>query len=152
MRRCLAPAAFADWFAGFLPRLAERAPASLFAPARVSDRSDGKIAHLDGLNLSRAWCWGAIAATVAADDPRRAVCDAAADLHLSTGLPHVAGDYMGEHWLASFAVLALTEGWRGNPSPLAGPLRNSLIVIPCVCGRERDDGGQADGEFISQTR
>jgi hypothetical protein len=109
MRRCLGAAAFADWFAGFLPRLAERSPASLFAPASVSDRSDGKIAHLDGLNLSRAWCWRALAGTVAADDPRRAVCDAAAELHLSAGLPHVAGDYMGEHWLASFALLALTE-------------------------------------------
>jgi len=109
MRRCLDGPAFADWFAGFLPRLAERSPASLFAPASVSDRSDGKIAHLDGLNLSRAWCWRALAGTAPADDPRRAVRDAAAELHLGAGLPHVAGDYMGEHWLASFALLALTE-------------------------------------------
>jgi len=110
MRRCLDGAAFAAWFEAFLPRLAERSPPSLFAPAQVSDRSDGKIAHLDGLNLSRGWCWRALAGTVAPDDPRRAVCDDAAELHLSAGLPHVAGDYMGEHWLASFALLALTEG------------------------------------------
>jgi hypothetical protein len=110
MRRCLDGAAFTEWFADFLPRLAERSPTSLFAPASVSDRSDGKIAHLDGLNLSRAWCWRALAGTVGPGDPRRTVCDAAADLHLSAGLPHVAGDYMGEHWLASFALLALTEG------------------------------------------
>ena len=109
MRRCLDQAAFADWFAGFLPRLAERSPASLFSPATVSDRSDGKIAHLDGLNLSRGWCWRALATTLAAGDPRRSVCDAAAEAHLAAGLPHVAGDYMGEHWLASFALLALTE-------------------------------------------
>jgi Protein of unknown function (DUF2891) len=110
MRHCLGGAAFADWFTGFLPRLADRSPASLFAPASVSDRSDGKIAHLDGLNLSRAWCWGAIAGTLPAGDPRRAVCEDAARLHLEAGLPHLAGDYMGEHWLASFALLALTEG------------------------------------------
>jgi len=109
MRRCLGGAAFADWFASFLPRLSERAPSSLFSPATVSDRSDGKIAHLDGLNLSRGWCWRALATTLAADDPRRAICDAAAQAHLAAGLPHVAGDYMGEHWLASFALLALTE-------------------------------------------
>ena len=109
MRRCLDEAAFANWFTGFLPRLAERAPASLFGPATVSDRSDGKIAHLDGLNLSRGWCWRVLATTLAADDARRSVCDAAAEAHLAAGLPHVAGDYMGEHWLASFALLALTE-------------------------------------------
>jgi hypothetical protein len=107
MRRALAPEAFRAWFDTFLPRLETRSPASLFAPAKVSDRSDGKIAHLDGLNLSRAWCWRAIGARL--DGPRRTVCEAAADEHLATGLPHVAGDYMGEHWLASFALLALTE-------------------------------------------
>ncbi len=107
MRRALAPDAFRAWFDDFLPRLEARAPGALFAPAKVSDRSDGKIAHLDGLNLSRAWCWRSLANRL--DDPRRAVCEAAADEHLAAGLPHVAGDYMGEHWLASFALLALTE-------------------------------------------
>ncbi len=61
MRRFLAPARFQAWFADFLPQASEEEPATLFSPARVSDRSDGKIAHLDGLNLSRAWCWRAIA-------------------------------------------------------------------------------------------
>ncbi|MEO7814062.1 MAG: DUF2891 domain-containing protein [Sphingomicrobium sp.] len=106
MRRCLGDAAFADWFAAFLPRIATRDPATLFIPATVSDRSDGKIAHLDGLNLSRAWCWRGIAAALLPAE--RAVALAAADEHLSTALPHIAGDYMGEHWLASFALLALT--------------------------------------------
>ena len=106
MRRCLGDAAFADWFAAFLPRIADRDPATLFTPALVSDRSDGKIAHLDGLNLSRAWCWRGIGPAL----PRaeRAAALAAADDHLATALPHIAGDYMGEHWLASFALLALT--------------------------------------------
>jgi len=109
MRRCLDAPAFTDWFARFLPRLADRSPASLFAPAAVSDRGDGKIAHLDGLNLSRGWCWRALASSLADNDPRRAACDVAAGVHLSAGLPHLAGDYMGEHWLASFALLALSE-------------------------------------------
>jgi hypothetical protein len=110
MRRILAQDAFRAWFAGFLPRAAQRQPATLFHPARVSDRADGKIAHLDGLNLSRAWCWRGIASGLAADEPARAVALATADTHLTASLPHVAGDYMGEHWLGSFALLALLAG------------------------------------------
>ena len=98
---------FAPWFDRFLPGLSAGAPLTLFTPATVSDRSDGKIAHLDGLNLSRAWCWRMLANALAADDPRRPVMLDAADRHLAASLPHVTGDYMGEHWLASFAMLAL---------------------------------------------
>jgi hypothetical protein len=79
----------------------------LFVPAHVTDRSDGKIAHLDGLNLSRAWCFRALAQALPEHDGRRLVMQEAAELHLSAALPHVEGDYMGEHWLASFALLAL---------------------------------------------
>ena len=99
------PADFSAWFAHFLPSVANRQPASLFEPAIVSDRSDGKIAHLDGLNLSRAWCWRSLAALL--PPAERRVAKAAADEHLAAALPHLAGDYMGEHWLASFALLAL---------------------------------------------
>lgn len=99
------PSRFAEWFARFLPRTARREPASLFTPAIVSDRSDGKIAHLDGTNLSRAWCWRSIAPLLPAD--ASAVAREAADVHLAAALPHISGDYMGEHWLASFALLAL---------------------------------------------
>ena len=110
MSRVLPLDEFASWFAAFLPRLEERQPATLFEPAFVSDRSDGKIAHLDGLNLSRAWCWRSIAPLIA----DREAADAAADEHLDAALPYVAGDYMGEHWLASFALLAmLAEGGAG---------------------------------------
>ena len=108
MRRVLSPARFADWFDRFLPQLAARQPASLFAPARVTDPSDGKIAHLDGLNLSRAWCWRSLASALPEGDPRRAVMTDAASAHLEASLRSVAGDYMGEHWLASFALLALS--------------------------------------------
>jgi hypothetical protein len=106
MRRVLG-GEFADWFATFLPDIAKRQPATLFKPAIVSDRSDGKIAHLDGLNLSRAWCWRSIAQTWQPGDERRAIALEAAEIHLAASLPHVSGDYMGEHWLATFAALAL---------------------------------------------
>jgi len=109
LRRMLAPDQFRAWFSGFLPRTGGRQPATLFTPATVSDRSDGKIAHLDGLNLSRAWCWRGIASALAEDDQARMTALAAAEIHLADALPHVAGDYMGEHWLASFALLALVE-------------------------------------------
>ena len=75
-------------------------------PVNVSDRSDGKIAHLDGLNLSRAWCLRVIADALDDQGTRKALIDLAG-AHLEAALPHVAGDYMGEHWLASFAILAL---------------------------------------------
>lgn len=97
MRRVWPDDRFAAWFAEFLPT--GRAEA-LFQPAQVSDRSDGKIAHLDGLNLSRAWCLYAVGKGDTA-------LTAQADTHLAAALDHVAGDYMGEHWLASFALLAL---------------------------------------------
>ncbi|MDB4885764.1 MAG: hypothetical protein JWN79_1202 [Gemmatimonadetes bacterium] len=107
MRVALPAERYTRWLDRFLPRLAAREPASLFIPAVVSDRTDGKIAHLDGLNLSRAWCWRALASALPVDDPRHAIALEAAAEHLEAGLAHVAGDYMGEHWLATFAVLAL---------------------------------------------
>lgn len=107
MRRFMAPTAFRAWFARFLPDAAQETPATLFSPARVSDRSDGKIAHLDGLNFSRAWCWRAIARALGDGDPAAPVAHAAAERHIAASLSHVAGDYMGEHWLATFALLAL---------------------------------------------
>jgi hypothetical protein len=106
MRRFLAPADFRDWFARFLPAADRGQPETLFSPAQVSDRSDGKIAHLDGLNFSRAWCWRAIAAEHE-PGPLTERARAAAERHIAASLPYVAGDYMGEHWLATFALLAL---------------------------------------------
>ncbi|RDU96295.1 DUF2891 domain-containing protein [Trinickia dinghuensis] len=107
MRRVLPLDAFNIWFERFLPRLGQREPATLFVPATVTDRTDGKIAHLDGLNLSRAWCQRSLARALADGDPRKRVLEEAAETHLNEALAHVAGDYMGEHWLASFALLAL---------------------------------------------
>jgi hypothetical protein len=99
------PALFPQWFGNFLPRLKARDPATLFTPAIVSDRTDGKIAHLDGLNLSRAWCWKSLASHIPENEA--AIARNAAVEHLAASLQHIAGDYMGEHWLASFALLAL---------------------------------------------
>jgi hypothetical protein len=108
MRRVLPAEAFLVWLGGFLPDLAARRPATLFTPATVSDRSDGKIAHLDGVNLSRAWCFRRLAGALPDEDARRAVALDAAEAHLAASLPHLDGDYMGEHWLATYALLALT--------------------------------------------
>ena len=109
MSRLLAQAEFADWLAAFLPGIADGEPAPLFAPAVVSDASDGQIAHLHGLNASRAYCWRRIAENLPAGDARIAPALATARTHLAAALPHVIGDdYMVEHWLAAYAVLALT--------------------------------------------
>lgn len=107
MRRALLQEDYASWFAAFLPNAAHGAPAALFEPAMVSDHTDGKIAHLDGLNLSRAWCWRLIADGLPENDPLKIRAEETIARHLDTALRHVTGDYMGEHWLASFALLAL---------------------------------------------
>jgi len=97
------------WLDAFLPGIAAGRPASLFTPAFVSDDSDGQIAHLHGLNLSRAWCLRRLAERLPAHDPRvPAMLDAAAR-HAEPELAHTSGSgYMVEHWLAVFAVLYLT--------------------------------------------
>lgn len=107
MRRVLPPAEFSGWFSAFLPRLDRREPGALFRPAVVSDPTDGKLAHLDGVNLSRAWNMRGLAGAMAEGDVRRPILEDAAETHLSASLKAVEGDYMGEHWLASFALLAL---------------------------------------------
>jgi hypothetical protein len=107
MHRVLDEGAFAAWLNAFLPRLAAGQPESLFTPAFVSDRSDGKIAHLDGFNLTRAWAWRGLADRLEPQLAERA--RATAEAHLDASLPNVTGDYMGEHWLATFALLALEQ-------------------------------------------
>lgn len=102
MRRILSVKEFDQWLTKFLPAL--RKKKFHLEPGRVSDRSDGKLVHLDGLNFSRAWCLAGIAKTSKKYDHLFKV----ADLHINKSLPSVIdGDYMGEHWLASFAVYAI---------------------------------------------
>ncbi|HTI31341.1 MAG TPA: DUF2891 domain-containing protein [Sphingomonas sp.] len=100
---------FAAWFDQFLPAAAHETPAALFTPAHVSDRTDGKIAHLDGLNLSRAWAWRSITKALGPGHPVSAAAEATAERHVGASLPHIADDYMGSHWLPTYALLALTD-------------------------------------------
>jgi DUF2891 family protein len=110
MRRVLTTDEFPLWLGRFLPAIERKEPRALFAPVSVSDRSDPYIVHLDGLNLSRAWCWDAIAHALPDGDPRSPACIRAAQQHLDAGLEGLANDdYAGGHWLATFAVLALTS-------------------------------------------
>jgi hypothetical protein len=109
MRRVLPPAEFRGWLTRFLPGAALSEPRALFEPATVTDRTDPQLVHLDGLNLSRAWCMRSVAAALPAGDPARTALAESAARHAEAGLEHVAsGDYAGEHWLASFAVYLLT--------------------------------------------
>ena len=109
MRRVMDPAEFRKWFHPFLPGLARGEPRSLLEPVTVTDRSDPKIVHLDGVNLSRAWCMVGVASALPADDPARKVLIDSAIRHAEDALVHVAsGNYEGEHWLASFAVYMLS--------------------------------------------
>jgi len=105
MRRALNKEEFPAWFHQFLPVL----PRNLLAPAVVTDRTDPKLVHLDGLNLSRAWAMRSIAAALPAKDPMRTVLADSAERHARDGLAGVAsGHYEGEHWLATFAVYMLS--------------------------------------------
>ena len=110
MRRVLPPAEFAKWLTGFFPRM------NLPAPAIVTDPSDPKLAHLDGLNLSRAWMLEGIASGLPSTDKRARVFRDAAAKHRAAGLAAVTGEhYEGGHWLGSFAVYLVTE--RGVTPP-----------------------------------
>jgi hypothetical protein len=109
MAQLLPAAEFAQWLEAFLPGIEEGRPPALFIPATVSDSSDAYIAHLHGLNASRAWCWRRIAERLSAGDLRSERAMEAAEAHAQAALPHVTGeDYMVEHWLACYAVLLLS--------------------------------------------
>ena len=104
MSRALPDDRFGSWLETFLPGLG----GSLFEPAYVSDASEGSIAHLHGLNLSRAWAMTVLADKLPAGDERIAPLLESAERHAHAALPHVTGsDYMVEHWLAVYAVLLL---------------------------------------------
>jgi len=109
MSRLLPPAEFPGWLDRFLPGTAESRPASLFQPAAVTDTTDGQIAHLHGLNLSRGWAFTRLADALPATDARVPPLLAAAERHAAAALPAVSGsDYNVEHWLAAYATLLLS--------------------------------------------
>jgi hypothetical protein len=111
MRRVLEPEEFASWLAGLLPDLHDDAARSWLVPVTSTDRADGKLAHLDGLNLSRAWMLEGIVSALSADHPHRATLDAAAASHRQAGLlaARETAEYAGTHWLGSYAIYLLTE-------------------------------------------
>ncbi len=110
MRRVLEPNEFAGWLSRFLPAIPEDGSAGWLDAAVVTDKSDGKLAHLDGLNLSRAWMLEGIASGLPGDDPRQRALLATAATQASAGLAAVTGeDYAGGHWLASFATYLVTR-------------------------------------------
>ena len=114
MRRVLEPAEFARWLDAFLPELPRDGRSDWLAPGIVTDPSDPKLAHLDGLNLSRAWMLEGIASDLPDGDPRIAALRAAARVHRDKGLAAVTGEhYEGGHWLGTFAVYLVTG--RGLP-------------------------------------
>lgn len=105
MLRLVDGCSFADWWELFRPT--QDGLAVWLQPVQVDDRTDARLSHLDGLNLSRVWCWRLLGPELAS--PLAAAVDRAIEAHLAASLPHVAnGPYVGTHWLASFALLALS--------------------------------------------
>ena len=119
MRRVTEGEVFADWLRELLPGIPEDGdPSGWLEPAVVSDPGDGKLVHLDGLNLSRAWMLEGIADALSEEDPRRAALRAAARQHREAGLDAVAGEhYEGGHWLGSFATYLVTQRGLRGPAP-----------------------------------
>jgi len=115
MRRVLEPAAYAEWLGRFLPGIPRAADGAWLAPGIVTDRKDPKLAHIDGLNLSRASMLRGMASALPTADPRRPALELAATRHAAAALPAVTGEhYEGGHWLGSFAVYLL--GGSGRPA------------------------------------
>jgi len=110
MRRFLPQSEFAKWLKEFMPQIPTTANADWLPVAISPDPSDPKLAHLDGLNLSRAWMLEGILSALPSDDPRRPALQATADAHHRAGLAAVTGEhYEGGHWLGSFAVYLTTK-------------------------------------------
>lgn len=121
MRRILERSRYAAWLAGFLPGIPLDGGADWLTPGVVLDPTDGKLVHLDGVNLSRAWNLNAIAAALPHDDPRRQALLAAAVRHAENGLASVSSaHYEGSHWLASFATYLTSRRWQLAPDEPTG--------------------------------
>jgi hypothetical protein len=110
LRRVMPPSQFAEWLAAFLPQLPRDGSAAWLPVGLVTDRADPKLAHLDGLNLSRAWMLEGIAVGLPSEDARQGALLAAAKAHRDAALPQVTGEhYEGGHWLGSFATYLVTQ-------------------------------------------
>ena len=110
MRRVLDREAFANWLERFLPDPGSEGMARWLTPVVATDRADGKLAHFDGLNLSRAWMLEGIVASLAEGHPAREILAGAASRHARAGLESIVGEeYAGTHWLGSFACYLVTR-------------------------------------------
>lgn len=110
MRRVMSQEDFSAWLTAFLPQIPTDGRADWLEPGIVLDASDGKLVHLDGVNLSRAWALDGIASALPVDDPRIASLLAASAAHAETGIAAVSDEhYSGSHWLASFATYLTTR-------------------------------------------
>ncbi|MFD2469745.1 DUF2891 domain-containing protein [Amycolatopsis silviterrae] len=115
MSQLLPAGDFGAWLDAFLPGIADRTPTALFTPVRVTDASDGLIAHLHGLNLHRAWCWRRIAAALPGGDGRVGVVEETSREHAHAALPQVTeGPYAVEHFLAYYALILLSGADSGK--------------------------------------
>lgn len=115
MRRLLDRAELSRWLATFLPGIPRGNDDGWLFPAVTSDRADGKLAHLDGLNLTRAWMLEGLAEGLGADDPRSPALRSAAAEHRREGIAAVTAEhYAGAHWLGSFAVYLETGRGLGT--------------------------------------
>jgi len=116
MRRVLDRRAFTEWLGGFIPRIPTDARRTWLIPGIVTDRSDPKLAHIDGLNLSRAWMLEGIAHGLKSNDWRVPALLAAAAHHREAALPAVTGEhYEGGHWLGTFAVYLTSKAGFESP-------------------------------------
>ena len=115
MRRVLTMADFAIWLEKFLPQIPHDGSTDWLVPGVVKDPTDGKLVHLDGVNLSRAWNLENIAAALPKKDPRRPSLEATAAIHSKAGIATVSAEhYEGSHWLASFATYLVTKRGLGE--------------------------------------
>jgi hypothetical protein len=115
MRRVLDHDEFSQWLGKFLPQIPQDGSAEWLTPAVITDRADPKLAHLDGLNLSRSWMLEGIAKGLGAQDKRVAALRAAAEAHRNAALPNVTGEhYEGGHWLGTFAIYLTSEAGLGT--------------------------------------
>ncbi|MGQ0383543.1 MAG: DUF2891 domain-containing protein [Gammaproteobacteria bacterium] len=113
MRRVLARDDYESWLFRLMPGISRDGSTAWLEPGIVTDRADPKLAHIDGLNLSRAWMLQGIASGLGEHDRRRPALLAAAARHAEAALPAVTGEhYEGGHWLGSFAVYLLGGSGR----------------------------------------
>jgi Protein of unknown function (DUF2891) len=125
MRRILSQTEFAKWLDDFMPQIPMTGAGDWLKPVVSPDPSDPKLAHLDGLNLSRAWMLEGILSALPSDDRRRAALQAAAEAHRRAGLAAVTGaHYEGGHWLGSFAVYLTTQRGVQNERPATSQPKN----------------------------